>query len=47
MTPKVAKRWLKKNEWNLSPTKLETYSDQKRDKILKMETECKKVLRGE
>ena len=46
MSVKKAKRFLKKNELNLTPTKLETYSDEKKAKLLKMKAEAEEVLNG-
>lgn len=45
MKPKIARRWLRKNEWNLAPTKLEMYSDSKQKNMLKMKEKCLKVLK--
>ena len=44
MSKKQARRWLRKNGWNLAPTKLETFSDSKQKNMIKMQKRCKEVL---
>ena len=44
MTPKMARRFLTKNHWNLSPTKLEVFTDAKVKNLLKTKEKALKVL---
>ena len=44
MKPKMARRFLTKNHWNLSPSKLENFTDAKIKNLLKTKKKALKVL---